>query len=88
MGNKDQNNQMIHRPIMVIARILKMVVALVAQAEVALLYHAAQEIVPLRVTADELGHKQPATPLRTDNNTASGIIDKEEVKQLTCDSTD
>ena len=26
------------------------------------------------MTADKLGHKQPATPLRTDNNTASGIM--------------
>ena len=59
---------------MVIARILKMVVVLAAEAEVASLFHVAQEIVPLRTTADELGNKQPATPLRTDNNTASGIM--------------
>ena len=59
---------------MVIARILKMVVASAAEAEVASLYHAAQEIVPHQVTDKELGHKQPATPLRTDNNTASGTM--------------
>ena len=47
MGNKDRNNQTINRPIMVIARILKMVVALTAKAEKAPLFHAAQEIVPL-----------------------------------------
>ena len=31
-------------------------------------------IVPLRIIVEELGHKQPATPLQTDNNTASGIM--------------
>ena len=74
MGNKDRNNQIINGPIMVIARILKIVVALVAEAEIAALFYAAQEIVPLQITADELGHKQPATPLQIDNNTASGIM--------------
>ena len=47
MGNKDRNNQIINGPIMVIARILKMVVASAAEAEVASVYYAAQEIVPL-----------------------------------------
>ena len=47
MGNKDRNNQIINGPIMVIARILKMVVTMAAEAEVASLFHAAQEIVPL-----------------------------------------
>jgi hypothetical protein len=28
----------------------------------------------LRITCEELGHKQPATPMRTDNNTAEGIM--------------
>ena len=46
MGNKDLN--IINRPIMVIARILKTVVASAAEAEIASLYHAAQEIVPLQ----------------------------------------
>ena len=63
MGNKDRNNQAINGPIMVIARMIKMVVASAAEAEVAALLHAAQEIVPLQMTADELGHKQPAMPL-------------------------
>ena len=68
MVNKNRNNQIINRPI------LKIVVTLVAETEVASLFHAAQEIVSLRTTVDELGHKQPATPLQTDNITASGIM--------------
>ena len=47
MENKDRNNQIINGPIMVIAKILKMVVASAAEAEVASLFHAAQTIVPL-----------------------------------------
>ena len=59
---------------MVIAKILKKVVSSAAETEVASLFYAAQTIVPLQITADKLGHKQPAMPLRTDNNTASGIM--------------
>ena len=49
MENKDSNNQIINEPIMVIKKILKMVVLLVAEAEaeVASLFHAAQKLVPL-----------------------------------------
>ena len=52
MGNKDRINQIINGPIMVIARILKMIVVLATEAEVAPLYHAAQEIVPLQSSAE------------------------------------
>ena len=52
-----------------------MVVATQAEAEVAALFlNDAKEIVPLRITCDELRHPQPTTPLRTDNSTANGIL--------------
>jgi hypothetical protein len=34
------------------------------------------ECTPLRTTLPELGHKQPTTPLRTDNSTAYGILNE------------
>jgi hypothetical protein len=34
------------------------------------------EAVPERITAEELGHIQPPTPLETDNSTADGIMNK------------
>jgi hypothetical protein len=34
----------------------------------------AKALIPLRITCEELGHIQPATPMRTDNNTAEGIM--------------
>ena len=43
-------------------------------AELAALFINARAILRLQVTCKELGHPQPATPLRTDNSTASGII--------------
>ena len=45
-----------------------------AEAEVGALYTSAQEILPMRQCLDELGHKQPPTPIKTDNSTAQGII--------------
>jgi hypothetical protein len=42
---------------------------------------------PLRTTLLELGHKQPATPLRTDNSTAYGILN-ENIKQKRSKSMD
>ena len=36
----------------------------------------ARELLPLHVTCTKLGHNQPATPMRTDNNTVSGIINR------------
>ena len=47
-----------------------------AEAEIGALYMNAQQLLPLRVTCEELEHPQPATPMQTDNNTASGIINE------------
>jgi hypothetical protein len=38
------------------------------EAELATLYIAAREAVHIRIILSELGHKQPATPLQTDNH--------------------
>ena len=73
-GNHEDNNQIMNAPILVLATILKMVVALAAEAEIAALYHNTRELAPLRLTCEELGHPQPPTPLRTDNSTANGIL--------------
>ena len=74
MGNRDNNIQIINAPILIIATILKMVVGSAAEAEETAIYHIAQELVPLRQACIELRHPQPATPMRTDNSTADGIM--------------
>jgi hypothetical protein len=66
LGNHSDNACSIHSgAILAFSKTLRMVVASAAEAEVAVLFHNAQEAVPLRTTLIELGHhQQPATPLR------------------------
>ena len=45
-----------------------------AEAEVGALFMNAQLAAPMRVTLEELGFPQPATPMKTDNSTANGIM--------------
>ena len=45
-----------------------------AEAELSALYINAKEAVYIRTILEELGHKQPPTPIQTDNSTAEGII--------------
>jgi hypothetical protein len=61
-------------PVLVLAKIIKNVMGSAAEAEVGALYIVAQEIVPMLITLEELGHPQPATPLKTDSSTAGGIM--------------
>ena len=70
------NNGAIH----VMCNIMREVLASAAEAELAALFHNGREACPLRITLEELGHKQPPTPMATDNTTASGITN-DTVKQ-------
>ena len=56
-----------------IAHIIKHVMASATQAELAALYINAREAVYIRIILEELGHKQPATPLQTDNAMADAV---------------
>jgi hypothetical protein len=58
-----------------------------AEAECGGLYMNAKEAVPMRITLEGLNHPQPATPMRTDNSTADGIMNKT-VKQKQSKSMD
>ena len=44
------------------------------KTELAALYIIAHEAVYIHIILDEVGHKQPATPLQTDNAMADAII--------------
>ena len=65
-----------NRPIYILAKIIKAVIGSTAEAEVGGLYMNTQELSPMRTTLKELGHPQPPTPLKTDNSTADGIMNK------------
>jgi hypothetical protein len=57
-----------------IAHIIKHVMASATEAELATLYIMAREAAFIRIILEELGHKQSATPLQTDNSTAEGVL--------------
>ena len=75
-GNSEDKVQIINSPISVMAKIIKAVMSSAAEAEIGALFMNAQKLLPLRITCEELGHPQPPTPMRTDNITASSIINK------------
>ena len=85
MSNKEGTQ--LNRPVYVLAKIIKSVMASAAEVEVGRLYLNVQDVYPMRTTLEELNHPQPATALRTDNSTADGIMTKT-VKQKQCKATD
>ena len=46
------------------------------EAEVCAAYENAREACPIRETLEELGHKQPPTPMQVDNAAAVGFVNK------------
>jgi hypothetical protein len=59
-----------------VASVIKNVVDSVAESEVGACFQNTQSGAPLIITLIELGHKQPETPLRTDNSTAFGTLNE------------
>ena len=57
-----------------IAHIIKHVMSSATEAELAALYIMAQEAVNIRIILEEIGHKQPPTPMQTNNAMAEGVI--------------
>jgi hypothetical protein len=57
-----------------IAHIIKHVMTSATEAELAALYIMAREAVYIRIILEEMGHKQPPTPLQTDNSMAEAVI--------------
>ena len=63
-------------PIYVLAKVLKHVTASAAETEIGAIYLNAREATIFRQTLADMGHPQQATPIKTDNTTARGIIDE------------
>jgi hypothetical protein len=79
-GDKPPQEETLNGSILNVASVIKNVVASAAESEVGAYFQNSQSGAPLRVNLTELGHIQPATPLRTDNSTAFGILN-ETIKQ-------
>ena len=56
-----------------IAHIIKHVMTSATEAELAALYIMAREAVYMGIVLTEMGHKQPSTPLLTDNATSEAV---------------
>ena len=57
-----------------VAKILRTVMSRAAEAELGALYVNAKEAVPMRHLLEEMGHKQPKTPIQIDYSTACGVV--------------
>ena len=67
--------------IFILCGILKFVVASAAEAELGALFLNCKEGKIIRLVLEELGHKQPPTPVHCDNITAAGIANDSVKKQ-------
>ena len=72
--NMSFHNPILNAPIHTECRVLKLVVASAAEAEIGALFHNTQHVVVLRRTLEEMGHPQPPTPIQVDNTTALGFV--------------
>ncbi len=57
-----------------ISKILKPIMSSAAKAKLGSLYINAREAIPMQHLLKEMGHKQPPTPIQTDNSTAHGVV--------------
>jgi hypothetical protein len=73
-GDKPIKQNTLNGSIINVASVIKNVLASAAESEVGACFQNAQRGAPIRITLIELGHKQPASPLRTDNSTSFGIL--------------
>ena len=65
-----QDNGAVHT----VAKIIEAVMSLAAEAELGGLFINAKTAVPICITLEELGHKQPPTQVQMDNSTACGVV--------------
>jgi hypothetical protein len=83
----DMDGLLFNGAVFILAKVIKAVMQSAAEAECGALYMNAKEVMPMRTTLEELKHPQPPTPMRTDNSTADGIMNKT-VKQKASKSMD
>jgi hypothetical protein len=57
---------------LIVSKVSKHVMSSVAESEIGAVFINSKEGAVLRATLEELGHKQPPTPIETDNTTATG----------------
>ena len=68
--------------ILTISQIIKAVMSSAAEAKIGALYINCKEAIPAQHALEFLGHKQPPTPMQTDNTTALGVVNNNVMKKL------
>jgi hypothetical protein len=86
-GDKPPKEETLNGSILNVTSVIKNMVASAAESEVGTCFQNAQSGAPLRVILTELGHTQPATPIRKGNSTSFGILN-ETIKQKRSKSMD
>ena len=74
--SENDPNPKLNGPVLTISLITKYVMASEDEAEMAVLYIIAKNIIPLGNTLIEMGCPQPKSPIQTDNSTAVGFTNK------------
>ena len=72
-----------NRAVRSIVKIRKNVMTSAANAEIGALYLNLRQAIPARRLLEKMGHKQPPTPIQTDNTTAFGVVNKIMVPKAT-----
>ena len=63
-----------NRAVLNIAQIMKTIMSSAAEAEIGAMYVNAQEAVPAQESLNEMGHRQPQTPIQTENTAAHSVV--------------
>jgi hypothetical protein len=71
-SNNKTDKNLTNGAILIISKVLKHVMSSAAEAEIGAVFINAKEGAVLRTALEEFGHKQPPTPMETDNITATG----------------
>ena len=72
--SSDEVNPPNNGAVLNIAQIIRNVMTSAADAEIAALFINTRQSIPTRRLLEEMGHKQPPTPVQTDNTTALGFV--------------
>jgi hypothetical protein len=76
LGNTPDRSKMHNAPIHNVSKVLRSVMSSAAEAEAGSLFHNTKDGTVIHTTLQEMGHPQPATPVATDNSTATGIMSR------------
>jgi hypothetical protein len=80
MGKRDSDEDTHQGAILATTAIMQAVLSSASEAEIGALYKKTKKAAILRVTLEEMGYPQPASPVQTDNSTACSIAN-DNIKQ-------